>query len=113
MDIKIHTISGKTLGEMFKRRRKQIGLTAATVAQQVGVTAPLILQLENGTSIMKNTKKVSALCHVLCDDGTLMAHWLIAYNELRFFSESDLAFAVETMKVLMRIGPLSSEVYND
>ena len=113
MDIKTYTISALTLGSMFKKRRKQLGLTAAVVASKIGVTSPLILQLETGVNIMKKTNKIAALCHVLCDDGTLMAHWLIAYNELRFFSEDDLAFAVESIKVLMRSGPLSLEVYND
>ena len=55
-----------TLGELIRKRRKELGLTQTELANLVGVTASIISRLENGENKGTNIINIKKLAEALC-----------------------------------------------
>ena len=69
-----------TLGELIRKRRKELGLTQTELANLVGVTASIISRLENGENKGTNIVNIKKLAEALC------------------MSPNELAFTIENQK---------------
>lgn len=107
--IKVTTLTMKAVGEMISNKRKKLGMNQAELARYACTSQPAICYLENGSYPIKNSSVVAAICHAICDDGSIFAAWIIAYLQLPFFSEADMRNAIDHMKDDMLAGPLHVE----
>lgn len=104
-------ISSSELGRMFKNKRKSIGITANVIEEHSGIKATHYRMMERGITIIKDPVAVSHICKALCDDGTLMACWSIAYLKLEFFNQQSLDTAINFFRLGIELGPSNMEYH--
>ena len=102
-------ISSAELGRMFKMKRKTLGITANVLEEHSGISATHYRMMERGITIIKDPVAIAHICKTLCDDGTLMACWSIAYLKLQFFNQGSLDTAINFFKMGIEYGPMHME----
>lgn len=103
------SVSNIKVGDMFRERRKNLGVSIVSLASQCDMAPSHISMMEKGQTLIKDGTKVSKLCTILCDDGTLLAYWSLASLRLEFFNESSLLMAIEHLKFVSNLGPMNME----
>lgn len=107
------SISNIKVGDMFRERRKNLGISIVNLANECGLAPSHISMMESGKTLIKDGSTITKLCKTLCDDGSLFSYWSMASLKLGFFNEDALELALFHFKSVAKLGPLNMEESHD
>lgn len=107
------SVSHIKVGDMFRERRKNLGVSIAVLAEKCNMAASHISMMEKGQTLIKDGTKVAKMCSTLCDNGTLFAYWAVASLRLEFFNQDALDMAIEHLKLVAVLGPMNMESFDE